>query len=604
MVARNVERGSIPTSPPAVKGDFRDFRPGAALYGWVVVGALPLMLDRGGYHDQLRGMWLAQTVANWTGLRTEIQFNNPPFPTDASWGGFTQRGRIEFVFQDPWLADDDTDIEYVYLHLMHQWGREYLSPAIIADGWRAHINRYIWVSNQRARNLMNSGLQPPATGMWAVNPDALMIDAQLTTEFFGAIAPGMPWEALRLADLPIRTSSTGYATHAAQFHVVLYSLAPVVDRSLSGEEQVLWLVDEASRYFPDTSKTMEVVRFVREDYLSNPDKNNWERTRDRIYERYHRDAARNGFVYRGEFESTVNFGVGITALLYGQGNIPRTIQIGTLGGWDSDNPTATMGGLLGLMHGAAAVEQQFGRTLSDRFQIRRTRDGLPDYLPNDGAAEDTFTLMADRMLLMVDRTVRRGGGRLEDDVYRLPPRPRADHLLLNPVMRVYQGSANNQVRLRGGTVEAFSSSNAANAWRFANGEETDFSGREVFSPSAGHWRSANSTAEKHWLAVTWSEPLPINAIRFVEGPRDNNGGWFDEIGDLRVLVGEHWVPVITTPNEEMLPSVPYQTIDFLLSEPKVARGVWIEGTGHHVTCLELDGLMVTPWGSHSAWPVP
>lgn len=592
MVARNVERGSIPTRPPAVKGDFRDFRPQAALYGWVVVGGLPLLLDRGAYREQLRGMWLAQTVANWTGLRTEIQFNNPPFPTDESWGGFTQRGRIEFVFQDPWLADDDTDIEYVYLHLIDRFGQNQLLPWQITNGWRTHINRYIWVSNERARDLMNSGMQPPATGMWAVNPDALMIDAQLTTEFFGAIAPGMPWEALRLADLPIRTSSTGYATHAAQFHVVLYSLAPIVDKSLSGEEQVLWLIDEALRYFPDTSKAIDMVRFVREDYLSNPDKNDWERTRDRLYERYHRDAGQNGFVYRGEFESTVNFGVGIVALLYGQGNIPRTIQIGTLGGWDSDNPTATMGGLLGLMHGAAAVEQQFGRALSDRFQISRTRDGLPDYLPGDGAAEDTFTLMADRMIPMVNRAVTAGGGRVGQDVYTLPPRPRTDPLLLNPVVRLYLQSANNQARLRGGTVEAFSSSNSNDAWRFANGEETDFSGREVFNQSGGHWRSANSTGEKHWLAVTWSEPVPIGAIRFIEGPRDNNGGWFDQVDALRVLVGDDWVSVDTTPSDTLDPAVPYQTIEFMLSVQTAARGVWIEGTGHHVTCLELDGVMV------------
>ena len=64
---------------------------------------------------------------------------------------------IDFVIQDPWLADDDTDIEYVYLHLLNQHQTTELSPGQIAEGWKKHINRRIWVSNRRARDLMDEG---------------------------------------------------------------------------------------------------------------------------------------------------------------------------------------------------------------------------------------------------------------------------------------------------------------------------------------------------------------------------------------------------------------------------------------------------------------
>ncbi len=46
---------------------------------------------------------------------------------------------------------------------------------------------------------MNDGHTTPQTGMLALNDLALMIDAQLTTEIFGALAPGMPGAALRSA---------------------------------------------------------------------------------------------------------------------------------------------------------------------------------------------------------------------------------------------------------------------------------------------------------------------------------------------------------------------------------------------------------------------
>jgi hypothetical protein len=47
------------------------------------------------------------------------------------------------------------------------------------------------------------------TGSGVANADRLMIDAQLTTEIWGAAFPGMPERALLAADLPVRTSAAG-----------------------------------------------------------------------------------------------------------------------------------------------------------------------------------------------------------------------------------------------------------------------------------------------------------------------------------------------------------------------------------------------------------
>ena len=306
-------------------------------------------LSRCEYAQRLRAMWLGEAIANWTGLTTEGVRQDAPFYTDADWTldqnlSWKMDDVIDFVLQDPWLADDDTDIEYVYLHLMDQQHNPLLSGDQIAAGWQAHINDWIWVSNQQARNLMQLGALPPTTSMGALNPDYLAIDAQLTTELFGALAPSMPEMALQLANLPILTTAGGYAAHAAQFYVLLYALSSQVDQTLPRSEQVIGLVSGARLYIPDTSKSADIVDFVLADFLSNPDGDDWERTRDRVYERYHQHAADYGFVYRDWTESSVNFASGLIALLYGEGDFRRTVQIGTLTGWDSDNGTATMGG--------------------------------------------------------------------------------------------------------------------------------------------------------------------------------------------------------------------------------------------------------------------
>ncbi len=66
---------------------------------------------------------------------------------------------------------------------------------------------YLWVSNQKAFDLMQLGMIPPATGDPKNNPEYEMIDAQLTTEFFGFFAPSRPDIALKMAKLPIQNTA-------------------------------------------------------------------------------------------------------------------------------------------------------------------------------------------------------------------------------------------------------------------------------------------------------------------------------------------------------------------------------------------------------------
>ena len=104
-------------------------------------------------------------------------------------------------------------------------------------------------------------------------------------------------------------------------------------------------------------------------------------------------------------------------MLYGEGDIKETIKIGSLCGWDSDNPTATWGGLLGFMLGKKGIEAAFGRTFSETYNIHRTRIGFP----NNGI--DTFTNMAEKGILVADKTIQKQvGGRIdyERDCWYIP----------------------------------------------------------------------------------------------------------------------------------------------------------------------------------------
>ncbi|MDZ7614707.1 MAG: hypothetical protein U5K51_14185 [Flavobacteriaceae bacterium] len=117
--------------------------------------------------------------------------------TSPAFGGRNQHNSpaIDFVFvgtDSIWGADDDTYIEYMYQELLLKHKTALLTGEQIREGWLKHIKHeeenYLWVSNQKAFDLMKGGMRPPATGNPENNPEYEMIDAQLTTEIFGLLA--------------------------------------------------------------------------------------------------------------------------------------------------------------------------------------------------------------------------------------------------------------------------------------------------------------------------------------------------------------------------------------------------------------------------------
>lgn len=401
-----------------------------------------LAVSRDGYREKLHGFWLGLSIGNWTGLVTEMDKIGGDgdvgrFYTRADWGQPDQPSiwgkglpsqlspTITWVLRGPdetWGSDDDSDIEYIYLQLMLQSPSPLLTGAQIRDGWLRHIytdrdtphrnadgqpENFLWVSNQQAFDLMERGWQPPFTGLPPQNPHYDMIDAQLTTELFGALAPGRPDVAGQLAYLPIRTTASGEAADIAQFYVDLHAsaallpAATVTDRAAL-RDALVRIAQQARGRLPANQYPAKMFDFVLAQYRAGVP---WETARDALYRRYQVEQA-DGYevtarrLYcNGCFAAGINFAASLLSYFYGEGDMRETLKIAVLAGWDSDNPTATWGGLFGLMLGKAGVTQQFGQPLSSRFDIHRTRRGFP----NDGKTD--FDTMARQGVAVIDKVV-------------------------------------------------------------------------------------------------------------------------------------------------------------------------------------------------------
>jgi hypothetical protein len=405
-----------------------------------------ITISRKQYANKLYGFWLGQCIANWTGLVTEMdkignigEIQTGDFYTCNDWGKADQPNiwspgkpsdlspTIDFVFrgeQEVWGADDDTDIEYMYQHLLFTNKNSVLTPQQIREGWLKHIKaeeeNYLWVSNQKAFDLMLTGMLPPETGNALNNEHHAMIDAQLTTEIFGLFAPTRPDVALQLAHLPIRTTADESIASIPEFYVNMYALATVVDDRLTMKEKINWMASEARKQMNDRSTPARMYDFVKSKYDAGLP---WEQTRDSVYVRYQVNQlddytiTSQNLYCNGCYAAGINYAAGLVSLFYGEGDIVETIKIGALAGWDSDNPTATWGGLLGFMLGKDGIEKAFNRTFSNQFNIHRTRQNFP----NNGL--DTFENMARTGVFIIDRVVQdemNGAVDLAGNVWLIP----------------------------------------------------------------------------------------------------------------------------------------------------------------------------------------
>jgi len=387
-------------------------------------------IDKKEYLDKLEGFWLGQSIANWTGLITEMdkignigQIKTGKFYTRHNWGGKdetniwsseTSNNEINFVFREKgeiWGSDDDTDIEYMYQELLFQSNQTILSPQDIRDGWLKHIKieeeNFLWVSNQKAFDLMNEGLLPPKTSDPRFNEHFDMIDAQLTTEIFGLLSPINYKYALKMSNLPVRTTGRGDAALISEFYIIIHSLASTINKSKPLDKELIRISDLASEILNNNSYSFKMYDYVKSNFESGI---TWEQTRDSIYQRYQVDqkdgydiTSRNLYC-NGCFASGINFAASLVSYFYGKGDFKETIKIATLSGWDSDNPASTWGGLLGFIHGKDEIEKIFNKSMSSTYNIHRTRQNFK----NNGI--DDFRNMSMKGTDIVDNVVKKTGG--------------------------------------------------------------------------------------------------------------------------------------------------------------------------------------------------
>lgn len=344
------------------------------------------------YEDKVYASWLGQCIGNMYGLPYEHQYRDEPRTEPIE--GWTDEMLDRIREANGAFSDDDTDIEYVYLFAMEEYGPE---PTYenIGEFWNRCINHHIWVANRSARDLMGKRYLPPLTGRRGLNPHWFQIDSQLVCEIWAVTAPGMIEYSAAKADWAAKVTNDHYGTHPTIWYNVMYSAAFFE----SNPERLCQIGYERLPKDSLFRRAIDDVRKWRVQY-----RDDWVAVRRKIKEKYFDRQDMPDDYFTSGVGAILNGAMGVLALLYGEGDFEKTLNMACMAGFDADNQAATLAGLIALAKGSKSIPRKYTHILDDwsqplnDFYRNRTRDDLPDGKLTDVAAR-TAKMGRDLVLL-------------------------------------------------------------------------------------------------------------------------------------------------------------------------------------------------------------
>ena len=488
--------------------------------------------------DKIAGAWIGQMVGNIYGLEYENKFVDEPGE-----GPFTfNKGMNKMAAVDGAFSDDDTDVEYLYLMMMEKYG---VDPNYdqVKEGWMYHIRDRVWLANRAALGLMHYGFKPPYTGKKEYNPHWFQIDPQLINEIWAYTAPGMPDYAAAISDWAARITSDDWASSPTVVYGVMYSEAFF-------EKDVIKLIKLAKSYLPKTDRFRKVMDECIDLWKKYPD--DWKAARkvmaDELY-------VNEPDITKSIWNADLNGAMGILALLYGDGDIEKTLNIGCALGFDCDNQTATICGLLGVINGVESVPldrampfDHWTKPFNDRY-INVTRYDMPD-----ASIEDII----ERTVVLAEKNILARGGKVREEngekIYTINRKARFnsvdknDEQVLVPTERgrnLAPEAAEILALTRETDVATLDSCWLTIPKTYRAYTVDVINDGVVGGPGAAFYSlgEKSNAPKRDFFGYRWEQPITTDMVAFHYGPLEEFGGWYSNLCVEYLDENGEWQPV-------------------------------------------------------------
>lgn len=319
--------------------------------------------------SKIEAAWIGQMIGNIYGLPHENKYIAEPGTENWPYGYSKNLDKLKKY--NGAFSDDDTDVEYMYLLQMQKYGPEPTYEQL-RNAWLYHIRDRVWLANRGALGLMHFGYTPPYTGNKDLNPHWYQIDPQLINEVWAITAPGMVDYAAAKSGWAARITSDDWGVEPTIHYGAMYAAAFF-------EKDIRKLIETGLAELPPEGRYAATVRDMIAIFEKHPD--DWKSARQEMAKKYYTDEPD---MTKTIWNANLNGACAILALLYGNGDFQLTLDLACAMGFDADNQAATLGGLLGVIHGMEGLPEELflpveGWTMpfNDTY-VNITRYDLPD----------------------------------------------------------------------------------------------------------------------------------------------------------------------------------------------------------------------------------
>ena len=355
-----------------------------AVLSFAALGAAERTLTLEEYRDKMKAAWVGQMVGVAWGQPTEFKWKDAIIPEDKVpvWtSDFPNRMAY---------GNDDLYVEMTFLKTLEDYGLD--APIRQAGIDFANSEYKLWCANAAGRTNLRNGIAPPDCSHPRFNTRANDIDYQIEADYAGIIAPGCPQEVIRLGNVFGRLMNYGDGVWAGQFIGALYAEA-FFTRDVNA------LLDAGLAAIPASSDYAQMVRNVRQWHRETPDDWTacWEKVRANYSKKFNKEMRDSN----GGIDVRLNGACIVLGLLYGEGDLDKSIVLSMRCGWDSDCNPSNVGGILFATRGFKTLPQKYVEKLDYTRNFSYTAYNLPGL----------FAVCEK----LARQTVVRNGGRIEKD---------------------------------------------------------------------------------------------------------------------------------------------------------------------------------------------
>jgi ADP-ribosylglycohydrolase len=293
------------------------------------------IINEAEFRDRVYACWLGKNIGGTLGVPFEgkTDVNNISFYTNLKEG-------------EP-AANDDLDLQILWLKAMEENNCR-VDAYILGEYWLKYVPPVAsWNEYGVGKTNMRSGIMPPLSGEYNNAKWKTSNGAWIRSEIWACLAPGNPMLAAQFAwnDACV-DHGCAEGTFAEIFTATLESAAFI-------EKDRDKLIQFALSMIPDDCLVADAVKTAVEAKKSGK---TWQQAREAVI---------TATEQLGWFQAPRNVAFTMIGWLYGDGDFGQSICIAVNCGDDTDCTGATLGSILGIIHGTAIIPDKWKIPIGD-----------------------------------------------------------------------------------------------------------------------------------------------------------------------------------------------------------------------------------------------